>query len=484
MVPFAKTGGLADVIGSLAAEVRFLGHEVAVFLPRYKVIDVQKWGLQSAVDRFEVPLGAEKEPGRVFTSSLRNGVKVYFVEHPEFYGRDGLYGTPLGDFSDNDRRFIFFQRALLEALKILGLKPDILHCHDWQTGLVPVYLKTLYAQDSFYEKIRIVFTVHNLGYQGNFPPDSLPMTGLGWDQFRMEKLEFYGKISFLKAALQDADSLTTVSERYSREIQSKEFGCGMEGVLSKRRENLYGIVNGIDLEEWNPEKDTDLAARYGIRSLEKKGLNKEALQRENNLTVDPRIPLCGVVSRLVDQKGIDILIPALAPAMELGIQFVILGTGEERYHQLLRELAKKNKGRCGVHILFDSKMAKRIYAGADTMLMPSYYEPCGLGQMITLRFGTIPVVRATGGLADTIQNFDPKTGSGNGFSFQDYTSEALLDAVKRALEVYRNEKKWLELVETAMSCDFSWAASAKKYVQIYEATRRRPMEDAEKRWGP
>ena len=483
MVPFAKTGGLADVIGSLAAEIRLLGHEVAVFLPRYKVIDIQNWRLKSVVDRLEIPLGTEKEPGRILTSTLRNGVKLYFVEHPEFYARNGLYGTTLGDFADNDRRFIFFGRAMLEALKILGLKPDMIHCHDWQTGLVPVYLKTIYARDPFYQKIRTVFTIHNLGYQGNFPPDSLPLTGLGWNQFRMERLEFYGKVSFLKAALLDADSVTTVSERYAREIQSKEFGCGMEGILSKRRENLYGVVNGIDLQEWNPETDPDLAASYGIRSVEKKRINKAALQKENNLALDPRLLLCGVVSRLVDQKGIDLLIPALAPALEQGIQFVILGTGEEKYHQWLREIAKKNKGKCSVHILFDPRMAKRIYAGADTLLMPSYYEPCGLGQMIALRFGTIPVVRATGGLADTVQNYDPRTGLGNGFSFQDYASGALVDALGRASEVYRNEKKWRDLVQTAMTCDFSWAASARKYVQIYDVTKRRPIEGAEKRLG-
>lgn len=479
MVPYAKTGGLADVIGSLTSALSQQSLEVSAFIPRYKHIDIKKWNLQLVVDEISIQVGGEREKGKIY-SAKHNGVTVYFVDHPEFYSREGLYGNAAGDYPDNDRRFIFFQRAILEALKAIPLKPDVIHCHDWQTGLIPVYLKSLYAGDSFFSKTKSVFTIHNLAYQGNFPPDSLPATGLGWEHFRMERLEFYGKVSFLKGGLLDADSVSTVSERYSQEIQSKEFGCGMEGVLSKNPNRLFGIVNGIDVEEWNAETDKEIASSFGASSLEKKLINKNALQKENNLKLENRAPLIGVVTRLVDQKGIDILIPALGPILDQGAQFILLGTGEEKYHHILRDFAKKYKGRASIHILFDTKMAKHIYAGADMLLIPSYYEPCGLAQMIALRFGTIPVVRHTGGLADTITEYDPKTVQGNGFVFKDYTAEALIKATERAMALYQNEKKWHELVQNAMASDFSWNASAKKYVKLYETTTKRKPTSIEK----
>ncbi len=479
MVPFAKTGGLADVIGALPDEIHRLGHEAAVFIPRYKSLNLERGGFHSEIDRLEVPLGSDQETGRIFKCVLPSGLVVYAVDHPEFFCRDGIYGTVLGDYPDNDRRFIFFQRALLESLKLLGFKPDVIHCHDWQTGLIPVYIKTFYANDSFFQKTKTVFTIHNLGYQGNFPPDSLPATNLSWDQFRIERLEFYGKFSSMKGGILDADAVTTVSERYAREIQSKEFGCGLEGVLSKRHSTISGILNGIDHEEWDPEKDPDIASPYGLKKLDGKALNKSALQKENDLAPDPRAPLIGMVSRLTDQKGIDILIPAITTLLRRGAQFVLLGTGEERYHQVFREFAKKHKGVCAVHILFDAKMAKRIYAGCDMMFWPSYYEPCGLGQLIALRYGTIPVVRATGGLADTVKDFDPKSGEGNGFSFLEYTSDAFLEAADRAIGIYRNPEKWQRVIQNAMESDYSWTVSAKKYVALYEKTKRRMVENLE-----
>lgn len=480
MVPFAKTGGLADVIGSLTAELQGLGHDISVFLPHYKVVSAQKLTLKTAVESFGIQIGNEKEKGKILSYVLPNGVKVFFVDHPEFYLREALYGTSLGDYPDNDRRFIFFQRGVLEGLKAMGVKPDILHCHDWQTGLIPTYLKTLYSGDSFFKSARTVFTVHNLAYQGTFPPDSLTITGLGWDQFKMERLEFYGKLSFLKGGLLDADLISTVSERYSHEIQTKEFGCGLEGVLQRRKDKLFGIVNGIDPEEWNPATDKELFARFSSKDFEKKKINKLELQKENGLKADASVPLVGMVARLVDQKGMDILIPALTPLLDLGLQFILLGTGEEKYHHILREFSKKNRGRASVHILFDPKMAKHIYAGCDLMLMPSYYEPCGLGQMIALRFGTIPVVRATGGLADTITPYDIKTGSGNGFVFTDYSAQALVETAQKALEIYKNDKKWMELAQNAMSSDFSWSASAKKYVKLYESIAKRKTAGIDK----
>ncbi len=477
MAPFAKTGGLGDVVGSLSGAVRALGHEVSVFLPRYRSIDIQQWGLETAVDYFELIVGNHLEATRVFTKKLANGVKVYFIEHPDYFMREELYGTLAGGYQDNDRRFTYFQRAALAAAKKLKLAPDIVHCHDWQTGLVPVYLKTLETDYAPFLKVRSVFTIHNLAYQGNFPPDSFPATGLGWEFYKSDLLEFYGKCSFLKGGLVFADEVTTVSERYSREIQTQEFGCGMEGVLAVRKDSVTGILNGIDPKDWDPATDPDIDAKYDLKDLSGKKLNKAALQKENGFKVDPNIPLLGFVARLVTQKGLDILIPVLEElAAGQDLQLVLLGTGEDQYHQILRDIAKKNKKWLGVHILFDPKMAKQIYAGSDMLLIPSYYEPCGLGQIIGLRYGAVPIARATGGLADTIENFEPVTQKGNGFIFEDYTSDALHAAVLRALKTFKQEKLWKALVRNAMESDFSWNASAKKYQRLYETVKRRTVK--------
>ena len=495
MAPFAKTGGLADVTGTLPRELRRLGNEVFCFLPKYKKIDPSRWPFKVEVDRFRIPMGSEMELGRVFSYDDPSGVRVFLIDQPEYFSRDELYGTPLGDYPDNDRRFVFFQRGVLEALKALRLKPDILHCHDWQTGLVPVYLKTLYAKDSLFNKTKTVFTIHNLAYQGNFPPDSLPLTGLSWDEFRLERLEFYGKVSFLKGGLVYSDKLTTVSPRYVLETQSKEYGCGMEGVLqfrradrtvpdeqaanrrltNRRRDDYVGIINGIDPEEWNPEKDPELPAPFSARDLKGKAVNKAGLQQENHLKEEARTPLFGMITRLADQKGLDILAPAMEGLMKRGIQFVLLGTGEEKYHELFRSLMKIYPGQLAAHLKFDARLAKRIYAASDVFLMPSRYEPCGLGQLISFRYGTVPLVRETGGLADTVVNFDPKSGEGNGFVFKEYETKAFLEAVDRTLRAYGDPKVWTQLVKNGMKCDFSWQSSAKQYVELYQKTERRPV---------
>ncbi|MFA7001589.1 MAG: glycogen/starch synthase, partial [Candidatus Omnitrophota bacterium] len=338
-----------------------------------------------------------------------------------------------------------------------------------QTGLIPGYLKTIYADDACFRKTKSVFSIHNLGYQGNFPPDSLSTTGLGWDQYRMERIEFYGKISFLKGALLDADYIATVSERYAKEILTKEFGCGMENVLAQRSDKVFGILNGLDYREWDPARDLDIAEPYDPGSLDKKLKNKIALQKENDFQADPRIPLIGMVSRLTEDKGIDILLPVMNSLFDLGFQFVLLGTGDEKYHRIFRDLAKKKTGFCRAHILFDAKMAKRFYAGCDMVLVPAHSEPCGLGPMIALRYGTIPIVRATGGLADSVQEFDPQTGEGTGFRFEEYSGESLAAALTRAAKAYANEKSWRQLVSRVMKLDFSWSACARKYAKLYEA---------------
>ena len=475
MVPYAKTGGLADVVGTLPKEIRLLGQEVLCFLPKYKKIEASRWPFKEVIDRLQIPVGSEVETGRVFRFDDPNGIQVYFIDQPEYFSRDELYGTPLGDYPDNDRRFIFFQRGILEALRTLGLKPDVIHCHDWQTGLIATYLKSLYANDAFFAKTKSVFTIHNLAYQGNFPPDSLPITGLGWDMFRLERLEFWSKVSFLKAGLVYSDALTTVSPRYAQEIQTKEYGCGMEGVLQTRRDDLVGIVNGIDPDEWNPETDPDLPHHFNVRKLDGKALNKAALQKENHLQVDSRIPLFGIITRLADQKGLDILAPAMEGMVKRGVQLVLLGTGEEKYHQIFRELGKKYPKQLGIHILFDAKMAKRIYAASDLFLMPSRYEPCGLGQLISLRFGTVPLVRETGGLADTVKDFNPTTGEGTEFVFKEYDTKTFLATVDRAVATFRDPKLWSKLVKNGMKSDFSWLASAKQYMELYERVERKTV---------
>lgn len=476
MSPFAKTGGLGEVLGSLTSAVRKQGHDVTVFMPRYRCVDIQKFGLEVAIDYFEVIIGNTLEATRVFLKKLENGVKVYFIEHPDYFQRDELYGTSVGDYQDNDRRFTYFQRVVLKTIEQLKLGCDVIHCHDWQTGLIPVYLKTAGSKYAPLAKARSVFTIHNLAYQGNFPPDSFPSTGLGWEFYKSDLLEFYGKFSFLKGGLVFADEVTTVSERYSREIQTKEFGCGMEGVIAARKDTVTGIVNGIDPAEWDPATDADIEAHYSASNFSKKKINKAALQKENGFAVDENVPVIGFVARLAEQKGLDILIPALEQMETMNVQFVLLGTGEEKYHRILRDLAKRHRKWFGVHILFDLKMAKRIYAGSDLMLFPSFYEPCGLGQVIGLRYGAAPVVRATGGLADTIRAFDPTTLEGNGFVFEDYTTQALVGSLGLAVATFKQEKPWKSLVKNAMESDFSWDASAKKYVQLYETVKRRAVK--------
>lgn len=476
MVPFAKTGGLADVCGSLPGELASLGHEVCVVMPRYKKIDPARFGLNKIIDGLEISLGSEKKSAKVYAARHQDKVTVYFIDNLEYFGRDELYGTPMGDYPDNDARFIFFQKAALEFLKAVNFKPDVVHCHDWQTGLIPVYLKTVYKDDAFFKKARSFFTIHNLAYQGNFPPDSLPTAGLGWEEFHMDRLEFYGKVSFLKGGLVYSDAITTVSERYAQEIQTKEYGAGMEGVLKNREKDLYGIVNGIDLDEWDPEKDADIPVRYSVRDVEKKVENKMALQKENRLEVNPAIPVFGIITRLADQKGLDILAPVLEDfGKKMKAHFVLLGTGEEKYHKILREEMAKYSKKFAFHIMFDARMAKRIYAGSDIFLMPSCYEPCGLGQLISMRYGTIPLVRATGGLADTVSDFNPKTGKGTGFVFSEYTSQMLYKTMERAVKLYADPKLWRQLMENAMKCDFSWKASARKYIDLYKQVKKTPQ---------
>lgn len=465
-VPYVKTGGLADVAGALFKEYRGMKKDAYIILPLYKKIKESQPSPADAGVKIKVPVGSRVIEGRIFSQS-----SAYFIECEEFFDREELYGTPEGDYTDNASRFVFFSRGILETCKALNLKPDVIHCNDWQTGLVPLYLKTIYRTDKFFTNTASIFTIHNLGYQGLFPSSEMPLTGLGWELFNPEGIEFYGKVNFLKAGIISADILNTVSNTYSKEILSKEFGCGLDGVLRNRVRDLYGVINGIDYEEWDPSRDDFIPAKYSHDDISGKAFCKKELMKSlfrplDNLDAE-RIPLIGMVGRLSAQKGLDLVLQSVNELLSIGVKLVILGKGDEIFHRSLSEIAKKYKGKVSVTIGFEEALAHRIYAGSDFFLMPSRYEPCGLGQLIALRYGCIPIARKTGGLVDTVQDYEPLTSKGTGFLFSDYTPSAMQEAVKRALCVYTDKDKFQGMIVNGMQMDFSWKKSAKRYIKLY-----------------
>jgi starch synthase len=467
VVPFAKTGGLADVSSSLPAALASLGHQVVVVMPLYRSVMEGPFELSSIEGALEVPYRGRILKDKVFYSELEPNLSVYFIRKNEFFDRSMLYSTPEGDYFDNADRFIYFSRGILNLSKLIGFKPDIIHCNDWQTCLVPSYLKSLYMYDAFFEGVRTILTIHNLAYQGIFAPEYMAVSGLPAEFYSLNRFEYYGQMNFLKGGIVFADIITTVSEKYSLEIQTPEFGYGLEGILKERSRDVHGVLNGVDYREWNPETDSHIIANYNEKSLSGKARCKKDLMEAFKLKDSEKAPLVGIVSRLAAQKGFDILAEAVDKLVELGFLMVLLGTGDEIYEKQFAKIGKKHKGRFGIKIAFDNALAHKIEAGADMFLMPSRYEPCGLNQMYSLKYGTIPVVRATGGLDDTIEEFDAKSGKGNGFKFAEYSSQALTEKMKRALEVYRNQELWMKLVRNGMGEDFSWERSARKYENIY-----------------
>jgi starch synthase len=477
--PFAKTGGLADVVGALPRALAALGHDVRILMPRYPGVERTAGTLSPVLPRIEVPVGDRQVEGALLGARPVQSVPVYFLAQDRYYDRAGLYTTPEGDHPDNCERFVFFCRAALAVLPGLEWTPQVVHVHDWQTGLIPAYLETLYRDEPAYRDIATVFTIHNLAYQGLFWHYDLPLTGLGWDLFTPAGVEFYGKISFIKAGLVFADLLTTVSPTYAREIQTEAHGEGLEGVLRERSQDLVGILNGIDAEAWNPVSDEGLAKRYGADDLQGKAACKAALRQELGLdAARPGAPVVGMVSRLVEQKGIDLAVAAVPSIVAAGGQLVVLGSGDERYERELTALGAQHRGAVSVTVGFDAALARRIYAGSDLFLMPSRYEPCGLGQMIALRYGTIPIVRRTGGLADTIADWDAAAGSGTGFVFDPETSEACQAAVTRALAAYGDPALRRRLIRNGMAEDFSWEASAQRYVTCYKRAVKKARRHA------
>ncbi len=473
VAPFAKTGGLADVAGALPKALAKLGHDVRVVLPKYRLVDAGKHQLRPVRDSLPVPVAGRTETAAIWQGAI-GPVPVYFVHHAGYFDRDALYQTKDGDYPDNAERFAFFSRAVLELARALDFFPDIYHCNDWQTGLVPTYLRTTLQGAREFQAAGVLFTVHNLGYQGLFGPEALAAANLGPDVFNPFGVEFFGKVNFLKAGLVFADLINTVSRKYSQEIQTEEFGLGLEGVLRARAKDLHGILNGIDYDEWHPSRDGFIAARFSRDDLGGKAACKADLQRTFGLPERPDVPLLAVISRLTPQKGMDLVAEILDALLDLDTQFILLGTGDLELHQAFEDAKARHPDRVGLKLGFDVGLSHKIEAGADMFLMPSRYEPCGLNQMYSLAYGTVPVVRSTGGLDDTIQPFDPETGEGNGFKFAEATATALLTTVRRAVAVYRQPDQWRRVVRNGVACDFSWDRSAKEYEALYQeiAARR------------
>ena len=459
--PFAKTGGLADVAGALPVALGRLGHRVTVVLPRYRLTAAGR-----PIGRVSIAIGPDHFTAGLGEHEVADGVRVIAVDCPELYDREHLYGSGAGDYADNARRFAFLSRAALEVVVVTGRRPDVIHAHDWQTGLTPVYLKTAYAGHQLLSGVPAVFTIHNLAYQGLFPQEWLAALDLPGELFTADGVEFWGRVSFLKAGIRFSEIVTTVSARYAREIQTEELGCGFEGILASRAETLVGIPNGIDTTVWNPATDAFLPVRYSAAELDGKAATKRALLGSLGLAIDDASmarPVIGMVSRMVDQKGFDLLGESAARLLSLPVTMVLLGSGDPRYEREWMDRAAAHPDRVGVRIGFDDRLAHLVIAGADLFLMPSRFEPCGLSQMYALRYGTVPVVRATGGLDDTVTDWNPRTHTGTGFKFEDYTPDALLAALERALATYAQPSAWRVLQVAAMQGEFSWDTSALEY---------------------
>src|SRR5256712_9493102 len=469
-VPFSKAGGLADVVGALPRAVADLGHQVSFYLPRYR--QTRLTDPQTVVRSITVPFDDRYRFCSVVNAGNHSGIRFYFIDYPPFFDRDALYGTPSGDYPDNAERFALFSRAVLEASKVLGV-PHVFHCHDWQSALVPVMLRTLYAEDPAFRDVATVFTIHNIGYQGLFPPDILPLLMLPWDLFTMTKLEFFGNVNFLKGALVFSDFITTVSRKYSQEIQTTEYGFGLEGVLRDRAATVTGILNGVDNDEWSPQTDKFIATHYSPQDLSGKQLCKGDLLAAFGVTnADPRLPVIGIVSRFAAQKGFDLISQIMDRLAREEMIVVALGAGDKQYEELFLRLNKQFPHKIAVKVAYDNAIAHKIEAGSDMFLMPSKYEPCGLNQIYSLKYGTVPIVRATGGLDDTIEPWDARTGRGTGFKFTEYSGEALLLTIKQALQAFRDQSSWQTLMRNGMNKDFSWNASAKEYVRVYDRARQ------------
>ena len=474
VAPFAKTGGLADVAGALPIALKGAGVDIRVAMPFYRGVKKDAHKNRLLIKDLEIPFGDRSLKTNIFETLMASDIPLYLVEREDMFDRPNLYGNLKGDYYDNLERFSFFGHSALKIVQAIGFTPDIIHCNDWQTGIVPALLKGPYKTSDDLSRAATVFTIHNIGYQGIFTPEKLGIAGLSGPQyFHPEGLEYWGNISLLKAGIVYSDVITTVSPSYAKEVLSHEYGLGMEGVLLSRSRSLYGILNGIDYNEWDPSKDGHIIARYSRKAISGKRICKNALIKE--MAFDPGLvhrPLIGMISRLDKQKGMDLLIRALKDIIQQDIGLVILGSGEEDIEDTLKTAHRQYPDRLSIHTGFNNPLAHRIMAGADIFLVPSLYEPCGLTQMYALRYGTIPIVRATGGLNDTIEQYDKETGTGNGFKFGPYAPDALLKAIEKAIDLFKDKNAWRRLMLQGMKSDFSWDRSAGSYINIYESMRR------------
>ncbi|VAX25118.1 Glycogen synthase, ADP-glucose transglucosylase [hydrothermal vent metagenome] len=477
VVPFVKTGGLADVSSALPQKLQELGHEVRIVLPKYGAVDERRFKIHEVVRLKDLTTTIGKKE---VTFSLRSSflvgskarVQIYFLDNQEYFSsRHSLYSDKHTgkEFKDNDERFILLSKSVFELVKKLGWVPDIIHCNDWQTGLIPVYKKEMYNDDELLKDVKTLLTIHNINIQGVFPKTSFQKTGLPEKLNNDKELLFNGKLNMLHAGLKYADAISTVSETYAKELcKIPEASAGLRDDLCKRKKDFFGIVNGIDPLVWNPEKDKKINKKFTVKNLEKKLSNKEFIEEKFGFDYDENIPLIGMISRLDDNKGFDLLKKAFKELMQLDLRLVILGTGDKKYQKFFEDAAMKYSDKFACYIGFDDDIAHQIEAGADMFLMPSKYEPCGLNQMYSLVYGTIPIVRQTGGLADTVENYNPSTKSGNGIVFKKYDEKELIKTIKKALALYNDKKAWERLMKTGMKSDFTWLKSAKNYVNVYK----------------
>jgi len=470
VVPFAKSGGLADVAGALPKALAALGHDVRVVMPRYYIVDKEKYALKPLEGSLGVPMGSMGQAWAGVLEGVLPGsdVPVYFIEHEGFFGRKGLYDEDGEGYGDNDNRFIFFSKAVMQLAKMLRFKPDVIHANDWHTAAIPILLNTSYAFDSDFKGTGALLSIHNLQHQGKFYKGAMDVLGVGWEHYNADELEEYQGINLLKGGIVHADAINAVSRKYAQEIRTPEFGWGLDGLIDKNAYKLYGILNGVDYDEWSPAVDTLIAQRYDLDDLQGKQACKKALQEQFNLPQRSDVPVIGLVGRLAEQKGITLLSAAIWNLMELDIQIVLLGTGEKWAEHFFSDIASKYPQKFACYIGYQNDLAHQIEAGSDLFLMPSLFEPCGLNQIYSLRYGTVPIVRATGGLDDTIENYQSESKSGTGFKFYDATPEALSGTVKWAVDIWYNDKSGFDqLRHTAMQKRFDWSEAAKGYEDLY-----------------
>ncbi len=475
VVPFAKSGGLADVVGALPKALERLGHNVIVVMPRYYIVDKYRYNLKPLEGALGVDMGViGEEWAEVYEGVLPNStVPIYFIENDHYFGRVGLYDERGIGYNDNDNRFIFLSKASMQLAKKIDFRADILHANDWHTASIPILLNTIYAHDPHFSSTASVLSIHNLQHQGKFYKGAIDVLGVGWERFNHYELEEHDGINLLKGGIVHANAINTVSQKYAQEIKTKEFGWGLEGVIQEHEWKLRGILNGVDYDEWSPSVDKLIPRNYDANRLKGKRVCKRELQKQFNLPQRATVPLIGLVGRLAEQKGITLLAEAIYQILELDIQMVLLGTGESWAESFFSDIASKYPDKFATYIGYRDDLAHQIEAGSDLFLMPSLFEPCGLNQIYSLRYGTLPIVRATGGLDDTIINYKPYRGIGDGFKFYESTSTALYDTVRWAVDTYYNDKEGMKiLIQNAMRKRFSWDITATSYVEMYEEALR------------